>query len=350
MNTSSTSSLPHDDISPNVTSANKISFVCCVESGGLESQTVRLIESLRRFGGRYANCDVIAVTPRFGPALSNDTIQFFRKYSIEYIRPEPHKRYAWFNYYNKPLALVEAEKHLQTEAIAFLDSDLLITQEPDCIELAKNEDLLAFPVEVKEMGTRGEGDPYETFWEACCKFVGIDIQDMPWVTTAQTQDRIRLYFNSGIFVYRVDSGFAKEYLKHCTTLLDSKVGTNAPGYGLGFKEQVSVAYAAITLGLKWRSLPYTHNYPMSKLTHADWYSPEALTRARIVHYHDAMWPPFWTTFQSCMQEAHPNVAQWLSSLGPMENRASVPNKVLARFLYQLRKRRSNQYLASCSIY
>src|SRR5215216_1375040 len=39
-------------------------FVLSVERGKLESQAILLVESLRRFGGRYANCPVYAVSPR----------------------------------------------------------------------------------------------------------------------------------------------------------------------------------------------------------------------------------------------------------------------------------------------
>lgn len=48
-----------------------ITVVCCVEAGPLELMTVRMVESLRRFGGRFSRMDVFAVRPsiavRWGP-------------------------------------------------------------------------------------------------------------------------------------------------------------------------------------------------------------------------------------------------------------------------------------------
>jgi hypothetical protein len=41
----------------------EITFVCCVESGSLESQTIHLVESLRRYGDKYSTAPIIAVTP-----------------------------------------------------------------------------------------------------------------------------------------------------------------------------------------------------------------------------------------------------------------------------------------------
>lgn len=331
-------------------SSPNITFVCCVESGWLESQTVRLVESLRRFGGRFADAPLIAATPRFGPPISKNTVAVFRQHGVQHIRTNAAHPYAWFNFYNKPLALLAAEEYVRTSSIGWLDSDLLIVGEPAELLLGPGEDFLAFPSEQKEMGTVGPGDPFEDYWRASCEVAGIDMDALPWVTTAQTQERIRLYFNGGLFVYRRGTGFAKEYERLTRALLDSRVGTAAKGYGLGFKEMVSIGFAAIRLGMNWRALPYSHNYPMLSQTFKDWYSLEALTHARIVHWHDSMWPPFWDTFLSCMRDAHPGVASWLASLGPIRISAPLQNRILSRYLRSVRTRQARRYRDSCTIY
>ena len=63
-----------------MTKISDITFVCCVESGSLESQTIRMVESLRRYGGKFANAPVIAVTPRFGAPLSKATLQVLKNF------------------------------------------------------------------------------------------------------------------------------------------------------------------------------------------------------------------------------------------------------------------------------
>ena len=45
-------------------------FVTCIESGGLEEQTIRLMKSLRKWGGKFADAPVYAVNPRFGVPLA----------------------------------------------------------------------------------------------------------------------------------------------------------------------------------------------------------------------------------------------------------------------------------------
>ena len=82
----------------------QITFICCVESGWLEDQTLRLIESLRRWGGRLANAPVIAVTPRFGPSLARQTHQAMDRLGVRYVRAAAKGDYAWFHFLNKPRA------------------------------------------------------------------------------------------------------------------------------------------------------------------------------------------------------------------------------------------------------
>src|SRR5580700_3984300 len=84
-------------------------FVCCVESGGLESQTIRMVRSLRQHGGRVADAPIIAVTPRFGPPLSKNTTQVFNRLNVTHIRRAGNNPHPWFKFLNKPLALIAAE-------------------------------------------------------------------------------------------------------------------------------------------------------------------------------------------------------------------------------------------------
>jgi hypothetical protein len=325
-----------------------MTFVCCVESGGLEAQTVRMVKSLRLHGGRFADAPVVAVTPRFGPPLSKNTVETFRSLNVIYIRRPRNNPCPWFKFLNKPLALVQAEEIISSEAICFLDSDLLIVKEPDQLCLLPTEDFLAFPVETKEMGTSGPGDPYEPLWQEFCRVVGIGIDDLPWVNTAETNERVRLYFNSGVFVYRRSSGFGKSYLDICLQLLNSRISTRAEGYGEGLREMIGLGFSVVKLGLRWRALPYSHNYVMTSMTHDAWYKEELLREAKIVHYHDAMWPRFYPVFQKCMRSTHPEVEGWLSPLGPLHNYAPSHWRLLSRILNDTRSRHAMAYRRSCS--
>ncbi len=60
---------PHNAAGAAKTSTPALTFAFCVEAGGFESMTLRAVQSLRRFGGRFAHCRVIACTPRRGRGL-----------------------------------------------------------------------------------------------------------------------------------------------------------------------------------------------------------------------------------------------------------------------------------------
>lgn len=170
---------------------------------------------------------------------------------------------------------------------------------------------------------------------------------MPWTLTAQTNQLVRLYFNGGIFVYRRSTGFAKNYLDICLQLLDSGIGTKAEGYNAGIKEMSAIGFAVRKMGLAWRALPYSHDYVMLSKTHDDWYREELLKEARIIHYHDSMWPPFSPTFIECLHNTHPEVEKWLSSLGPMSNQAPFQWRLMGAVLKKFRARTENTYNPNC---
>jgi hypothetical protein len=339
------SSLPVDypiKASPNIT------FVCCVESGWLEAQTIRMVESLRRWGGQFANTPIIAVKPRLGPPISHKTRQVFDRWQVEYlpIQVKKKKRYPWFRFLNKPYALIEVEERSTSEYICWLDSDLLFLGEPDQLILKEGEDFVACASD-KNIGTVGPEDAFEPYWKEICQVVGIDVKDLPWVTTQMEGKRIRLYWNSGIFVYRRKTSLAKHHLETSVQLLESRIANH--NAGIYFTDQIAIGLAMVKMGLSWRALPYSHNYTMSSLIHEEWYKEQQLKEALIIHYHDAMWPHFWPEFLRCMGNTHPDVADWLNSLGPMKNEASAHWRAVSKMLNFLRAQKESAYEKLCRI-
>jgi hypothetical protein len=329
-----------------MTTSPSITFVCCVESGSLESQTLRMIESLRRWGGRLANAPILAVTPRLGPPLSRKTHQAFERLQVEYLHFSTKNQYSWFKYLNKPYALVAAEERSTTESIGWLDSDLLFVDEPVRLMLNEGEHFVACAPD-KNIGTSGSEDPFEPYWQEICHLVGLDIEDLPWITTEMEGHRIRLYWNSGIFVYRRATGFTSEYLQTCIHLLNARLANH--NSGIFFTDQVALGLTMVKGGLSWRALPYSHNYTMSRLLHDEWYKEEQLKEAKILHYHDFMWPPYWPEFIRCLGNTHPAVADWLSSCEPMKNEAPLQWRVMSQVLKHFRSRKESAYKKLCRV-
>ena len=324
-----------------------IAFVCCVESGHLEDPTIRMIESLRRYGGRLAKSQVVAVTPRFSLPLRRTTRSAFDRLQVDYVRSwQTTNRYSWFKFLNKPLSLVTAQDIVKSKIVCWIDSDMIVVAEPAKLILNCDEDIVACPAD-KEMGSTGPGDRFEEIWQAVLRVNGLSIDTFPWTTTCQEGARIRLYWNGGIFAFRGSSGFAREYLDATIRSLDARIVPKRKDFVVGFNEMSAIGIAAVKLGLRWRELPFSHNYTMGSFLHKEWYNNERLAAASIIHYHDAMWPHYWPQFLLQMQSAQPDAAAWLDQSGPMRNVALAPvrlfNKVLQKRRYDMERRYTAGY-------
>lgn len=323
-----------------------ITFVTCIESGPLETQVLRMVESLRLFGGRFADCPMWAIKPRFGPPLTRATHREFARLKIDYRRTSRNDAHRWYAYINKTRALMLAEEQVPTEFVGWLDADLLFTGEPDQLTPNADEDITACSSD-NAGGTTGPGDLCEPFWQAACEAIGITLDDLPWVTTEREGDRIRLYWNSGVFVFRRGTGLAAEHDRCSTRLLDVQLGSAVTG--VFFTEQYALSLAAAKLKLRHRQLPHCHNYEMGSAIHAPWYREEKLRAARIVHYHDCMWPAFWPTFLECLRATHPQVAEWLATKGPLRNEAPFAYRVLSKLLRKQRSKGEASFKASARL-
>ena len=318
-------------------------FCFCVESGGLEDQSVRMVESFRRQGGQFSKAQMTAVQPRYGPSLRRSTRRAFERLEVEFLRADQgagNNRYSWNHFINKPYAIKAVSDRSACESIGWLDSDLLFVAEPSELILGPDESFLACTSD-RIGGTSGPSDPLEPYWLAACRSLGIQIDDLPWVRSQIDEVAIRYYFNSGVFVFRRQGGFADQYLSNCEKMLDDHVSSRVVDYF--FTDQIALGLTVFKMGLRDRQLSLTHNYPMGAKTHRDWYRSQDLKAARIVHYHDAMWPDFWETFISCIADTHPDTHDWLVQLGPMQNKASVVGKLMGKLIARHRGRARSRF-------
>jgi hypothetical protein len=291
--------------------APTITFVFCIESGQLEGIGIRAIESLRRWGGSLANSPVIAVQPRFGPPLDRATLWRFASLNVSYLNVRPERRYQWSHFLNKPKALLAAEETAGTELIVWLDDDILVVGEPSDYLLSPEHDFAATAPD-KGVGTSGPGDPNEAYWAQAAEILGIDINKLEYIQTTKGDQRIRLYWNAGIFVYRASTQFAHIYTEACVRLFDARLAHRKSG--LFFNEQVALSLTSATL--RWRYLHCSHNFGMATWS-GESYPIEELLAARVLHYHNWMTANNQLRFPGIIEAAHPEVAQFLRREGPI---------------------------------
>jgi hypothetical protein len=325
---------------------HNVTIVCCIEAGPLEAMTTRMIESLRRWGGRISQAPVLAVTPRSGPRLSPKTSKHFQALGVRYLRVKAGGGFSWNNFMNKPNALILAEKETDTDCIAWLDSDILVLHEPEQLDLVEDEDFAAC-VPDKNVGTYGPGDRNEAYWRRIGTALDVNIEKLPWIITETEQEKIRLYFNSGVFVYRKNTNFGQEFLSDCRKILAARVASRDAG--IFFTDQVALGLTAFRLGLRYKVLPHKYNYAVgSKSLKA--FVPEIVREVSILHHHDAMWPALWPTLLACLETTHPEVSAWLAQLGVLTNPLNLAGRLQLKVRKSYRAWRLQQFMQSCEAF
>jgi hypothetical protein len=317
--------------------------VICVEAGKLEHQASRLIESLRRWGGRLGKAPIVAIKPRMGPPLRKSTMAVFDRYEVWYASRIRVDRYEWHQYLNKAYVLRWAEEVVGTDCVTLMDCDLLVTGNADNWFLAGDEDFAACAPD-KNIGSTGAGDETEAYWQAVAKALEIKIEELPWVVTAKEGLRVRLLWNSGLYTYRRSTGFATEYMNSCRRLLDARVVHKEAGSH--FVDQIVLGLAQFRLGLKYRAVPHSYNYQMEGWS-GEKYCASVVREAKVIHYHNAMDPSPWPVFLAQLEHTHPEAYQWLRTIGPVPQ-GLPPLWSVARYsLRALRAYRRMSYLKSC---
>src|SRR5688500_15414826 len=161
-----------------------ITFVCCVEAGPLEAMCLRLIESLRRNGGRLANAAVLAVNPRFGPPVSGETRRRLAALNARYLHlPSRGQPYVWYHFMNKVRVMDLFERELiDTDLVGCLDSGMVVLGEPGELLLDDATDVAACnPDNSLLASTTGPGHEREKYWRRICDVLGLEIDALPWI-------------------------------------------------------------------------------------------------------------------------------------------------------------------------
>ncbi len=317
--------------------------VCCIESGALEPMTLRLVESLRRFGGRLGECPVIAVTPRPGPPLKRSTREQLTRLDVESVRLTGSDPYPWYHFLNKARALRAIEDRLSTELIAFIDSDALVVAEPRQLLLDSAVDFVAKP-EAGSIETTGEGDSYEPLWAAFAATLGIELSALPWVELPETRQSVRFYVNSGVFAYRRECRLAATYLDNALRLLDAGIACRRSG--IHWIEQAALGLSVIQRGLRWRPLTAGYNFSLTAWGKG-FRGLEAPADTRVLHYHNSMQSESWPAFLTWLSGPFPEVHDWLRHEGPIRDSARPHHRLesrIRRFWWSHRRRR---FLADC---
>ena len=322
-----------------------LTIVCCIEAGRLEEQTVLMAESLRTFGGRFANVPVIAVIGRRGPALRAATCRELDRLGVRVVHAKRTSNPAtWLNYANKVAAVVTAEELADTAQIAWFDSDMFVLQEPSGILLDDGWDLAAQCHHLPPAVIEGD-QANVAYWRRVCELFGVDFDDVPWTRAADHLPLQKLNFTSGLFTWRRGSGFATAYASAVQKLLDARI---AQATGEFFTaDQVVLTPIIVERGLRWKPLTLAdHSIVLGTFLADGGGDVPPLAEARVLHYSNSFADPYRAKMEERLRQEVPAFLSWLKAHEPDLGDLAPPSRALWHILKTVRGVRYRTYARS----
>ena len=292
-----------------------LAFLACAERGRLEPQTLLLVRSIRRWGGRFRDAPVWTFQPRAGTEVSGATAAALRDLSVTHVTERLNERFPDYGIANKVFACAWAEEHVPADVLVFLDSDSVLLGEPAALDLPPGTDAAVRPVDRKHQGSTGPSDPHDAFWRAAYTATGV--RGEPSVRTTVDDEEIRAYFNAGLVAARRDAGVMTRWREHFLRLMDASL---VPPHGrITFLDQVALATALADTMPRVRIPDATHNYPLPLRP----ILPRALRETPLdamvhVHYHKWFQRPGFLREISPPLDPRAERFRWLEERLPLE--------------------------------
>lgn len=182
--------------------AEQVTFLLCIESNQLEAQGVLACESIRTFGGRYANARIIAISPRPELALGSSARKRLDDLHVTYVVEPLNTTGHPYGTINRIVAGAWAETAASSSHLAALDTDTAFLGEP----LFHDAEVGVRPVDVKGSASSGPADRLDLYWARMCSFGGIGLDDLPMIEATVKPETIRASYNGGFVIVRRSLG------------------------------------------------------------------------------------------------------------------------------------------------
>ena len=300
---------------PGTTTSRLVTFVSCIEHGRLEDETVLMLQTLRANGGRLAQARVLLVVGRRGAPLADTTRSALQRLGAEMVYASEFNPAPWFNYANKIAAISVAQKLATTPLVAWLDSDVLIADEPAGLLLDDDVDF-AGRCEHQPPAMVSNSPLHRPYWDALCGLTGIRSKDLPHVRLSHLGLDLQVSFNSGIFVWRRDSVFAQAYRELFIKLLRSRLAQHDGNFFTA--DQVIIGPVLVAHRLRWKHLDIADHH---MVFHGQLEVPGAvpdMSGSHLIHYSRSMTLPYRGMFLGRLQSELPELHAQVVAQGPLQ--------------------------------
>jgi len=186
---------------------NTFVFACNAVAGRSERQVMMLVESIRSFGGEYAQSPIWILLPESEVSIVGDIIDRLVSPNLRLVPVDNRLPLGDFPFARKVAAAATAEALAggQTKFLVWMDPDSLILQEPTPLLLPPDVSLGIRPVDHTLIGSIYD-QPIEPFWDLVYSRCGVPPSLVYPMTTSIDQIQIRPYFNTGLMVTRPEKG------------------------------------------------------------------------------------------------------------------------------------------------
>jgi len=308
-----------------------IAFVACIERGSLEEKALLLCRSIRRFGGKFGGAPIYTFQPRAGTTITAKTAAQLDALGVRHIDEVLNRDFAHYAIANKIFASARAEELATEDVVVFLDSDSLITSEPNELALADGVDAAVRPVDIhrtaaepdadddpfwrtrhRRVSSSGPGDRNDAYWLRMYELLGST--NAPFVETTCSRQRIRAYFNSGLISVRRSARIFVQWRDDFLQL----IAANHVPRELHYMDQLSLAATLTRIWPRVEILDGRYNYPLpGRSALAEPFRSMPLEELVHVHYNQSLrTADYLSTIEPPIDRAGA-VARWLEPHLPL---------------------------------
>ena len=235
-----------------------IALLMCTEGGELEQESLLMVESFRRFGGNLKDIAIYSFQVREKNDVSTPTLTALESFGVKHKKVVLNHKYPNYPLANKPLLCAYAEQNIDAEIIVFLDSDLVFFSEPKEFLLPPEYDVGIRPEHEKMIGSEGDDDPNDQYWQYLYKLAKVGDKEN-FVTTTVDRKKIRAFWNSGVVAVRRRAGIFSAWKETFEKLLEAGSMIDHKNF---YYEQSSLSATICAKTNKIWCFSHSYNYPI----------------------------------------------------------------------------------------
>ncbi len=173
-----------------------------------------LAESIRTFGGSFAQCPIFVYTPE-DLEIAKESAAQLESYGVELRHTSAPSEALWFYFARKVFASAEAEKEAAAAGLilVWMDEDTVVLSEPEAFLLPDGISLAYRPVMHNIIGSLYAEPPNE-FWKRLYELMEIPDSALFPMTTPADRQEIRAYFNAGLLAVRPERGILSKWTEY----------------------------------------------------------------------------------------------------------------------------------------